>query len=73
MSFNTSSYERKIYDVLTLLGDIGGVQGAFETIFTWLTCGWAALALESLLVSQLFQVKKGSKVKTPKHNPFSDG
>jgi len=67
MSFNGSIYERQIYDTLTLLGDLGGVQGSFEIIFGWLTNSWAAIVLEALLVSKLYTVKKDRKISPTEH------
>ena len=62
MSFDSTSYERKVYDILALLGDLGGVQASFETIFGWLTGSWAAIALQALLVSELYTKKKDRDV-----------
>ena len=60
-------HTRKIYDVLTLLGDVGAVVGVFETVF---------LLLMAPMAQHLFLIKAIQKMflaKTSKEHLFDDG
>ena len=57
MSFNSNSYERQIYDILGLFGDIGGLVEATLFLSVALIYSWQRINLESALVSKLFRVK----------------
>ena len=49
-------YKRIEYDLLTYLGDIGGLYGALEPICIWIIGYFMKNGIETFLMSDLFSV-----------------
>ena len=48
--------DRTSYDVLNMLGDVGGILGLFLTIFRFISSPFAMFRLKAILTSRLFNL-----------------
>jgi len=48
-------YSRRVYSILDLLGDIGGIVGAIEIVFAMLLSGYADRNFSNAIIRDNFQ------------------
>lgn len=58
MDLDAMEVSRHRYTAFDLLADVGGLSGMFATIFAIFMAIWNYTALDSLLMSHLYKVKK---------------
>ena len=56
------TYERKVYTVLDMLSDVGGLFEFLICFFAFLSWIWNYQSIENYLASRLFKIKKDSEV-----------
>ena len=52
------NYERKVYTIIDMLSDIGGLTGIIATMFGIMNATWNYNAFDNFMVSRLFKIKK---------------
>ena len=58
MNLNVMNYERKVYTIIDMLSDIGGLTGIIATMFGIMNATWNYNAFDNFMVSRLFKIKK---------------
>ena len=58
MDLNVMNYERKVYTIIDMLSDIGGLTGIIATMFGILNATWNYNAFDNFMVSRLFKIRK---------------